>query len=603
MVDGGAGGFMGVFIAAGWWVFSSEEEIDQGIHRTLTSWQVLIDEATAKELIEGLEESSLANRIPKWGGVPGGKNTYSFFPEPKISQATSRGYVGPGEKLRAVLRAKLAGGNSVQIPSSEVQFRSIQPPVSSRHMGLVQRLSFLWDRAWKGTPDEHLHAYGYGNWNIFTSDQKPLGIEVHLQGSVGATYRSRGEIEFQAYNTQLRLDCSHYDAKTRQLNRSVSETVFGWEQNLKAGEGVRILTRDPENTSGTSVLLTVFERIDFSQEAGQYGYFRDLKPWIEGGPERIETVLKKASLWRRATASQKFPEGEEWRRELGDGMSLTLLGVSRPLEGPMLWWNPNGVPVSMSYPNQPGPNWSLDHLLSGYWDAELRGLLLVRWKPKGEFLEAARARPPGSHANNSYHSQVGFGYLWGPGNTYFGPRPQGVTSPFDPNYVAPPLPETETGFVCVPGKLMRDAAGKLTGKIEVAVGIGEWEAIGNFPAAETVARGGRKISKGGSSSTSSGSGWVETSQSFRLELKPMEEARFVAVTADGKKVLGRSVPTMYAVEEEGKVQVTEGWGVYPGLSNESIDHFEVSVRPLKVVRFENFTVEMPKIAEGNLNQP
>ena len=83
----------------------------------------------------------------------------------------------------------------------------------------------------------------------------------------------------------------------------------------------------------------------------------------------------------------------------------------------------------------------------------------------------------------------------------------------------------------------------------------------------------------------------------------MEEARFVAVTADGKKVLGRSVPTMYVVEEEGKVQVTEGWGVYPGLSNESIDHFEVSVRPLKLVRFENFTVEMPKIAEGNLNQP
>ena len=56
-------------------------------------------------------------------------------------------------------------------------------------------------------------------------------------------------------------------------------------------------------------------------------------------------------------------------------------------------------------------------------------------------------------------------------------------------------------------------------------------------------------------------------------------------------------------EEGGTTQVRECWGNYPGVAQGDVDHFEMSVRPVKLFRFTDFVVEPPGLPAEIENQP
>lgn len=564
----------GLFIVGGWFVLSDSPP-NPNQQRTLVTWQVLIDEATAGELTAGGKTISIATG------------------NPLSTTLRVSGYSGIGGEVRSIIQRTVQQGRTVRGMDREISYSSIQSPLSRRYLSLWQQFQRLYRKLWLGMSDGSVYVYHDFNERWQSTGNPQYNSLSNLQGSLESSYLSGGKIRFRFHGSKLNLLNRISNSVTKQGDETVDDVCLDWKETLLPGDAIFTLTRDPGNVSDTPVLLTVFERADFPLDVSTlYSYLNRLRPWLEKGPAGVERILRLTRDWKSPALKRQLTPEEKWTQKISENVTISLLGISRPREAPMLWWNPQGEPIVTTYPNAPGANWSLDHLTMGHWDDELRGLLLVKWKPKSEFLESARPIPPGTHRHAYHPSSDGFQFQWGRENHYLGQIPPGTQNIFSTSYVPPPQ-EIETGFVTLPGRLTKDESGKLRGTFDFAIGVGDWELVGDVSPQGETKLGDRTSRSSGSSTSSSGNGWMDYSQSFQLKLLPMEEARMVAVTKDGKKILGKTTPAMYLAKPDGTAQINESWGDYPGTSQGMVDHFEMSVRPVKVFRFTDFVVEPP----------
>jgi len=233
--------------------------------------------------------------------------------------------------------------------------------------------------------------------------------------------------------------------------------------------------------------------------------------------------------------------------------------VGKPQDYPHIWWTPEGD----------GTSPELAELMrdSGGGISPLQ--CIIRITPTTEFILQSEII---SFQNNQDITQV----------TTSGPFSRMIRFP---SGTTPPDSDKTELFVRISLEKPTNETGA---SIEFQVGSGDWKKIGEIVKGAPSKVGGRSVQIMGMHDFRHGSTQQMTVHS-QFDASSEEELKLIAVRKDGKVVepesnsrIGLNVLKSHAGSE------SEGFTEqYQGVSEVDVDHFEVLVRPLEKVRFEN----------------
>jgi len=475
----------------------------------------------------------------------------------EIPEVTFEGYRGKGDLVRQIINNASAEKKPISF-SKDALWWKIMDEVrldSSDRPNLAQRIVESFDQQsigsgylWWGRIEDASASQDRANLAGFTSGQ----FEVYPKFGNGLRIVTRGE---------LSLVAPEPDPERSQEKKSKSRKVldFFWNETLRDRDAIITTTRRTDEREG-QVLISVCERVDllpgFESMSPQA---RDLRQWREQGPERMEKFLKRAEQWS-SNAEPRLLATEEWTRRLSDGRTVTLIAVGRHPAAPFCWWTPEGKPLRSEF----------------LGDLKEYGTRT----PGAAFLKVFPGQKVQSQAREVDLREQPAGMVREIG--WNGPVYHMIDSSREVKLKN--ADRMESTFV-VPITRSEDLQ---AGIFDVWFGMGEWTSIGSV--------GKEKNSKANLQERTveilnhqdySESGHKWTVVSVESQVKPHEELKLVAVNRDGKRFEGHYKRGAFVTRLDGTIQISQVIENINDIGLPDIDHFEVLVRPLEKLRFEN----------------
>ncbi|HLQ45935.1 MAG TPA: hypothetical protein VK137_14445, partial [Planctomycetaceae bacterium] len=271
--------------------------------------------------------------------------------------------------------------------------------------------------------------------------------------------------------------------------------------------------------------------------------------WLRFGPVGTKRRVARAAAWQSRAKRDVFSVEPTWTRKQPNGGHVQLVAISRPTKSPMVWWDPEGRPIS-----------GLDNdAFTSHADKEVIALVRV-WED-------------GARRN-----------LLVEGGTRSGHDIRDL----------PDRSKTTAGsqLIVVPAVLIDDEGRP---SLKLGAGFGAWTAEAELKADvnATAMLGALTVTTLAGHEFKYFTGInqlaVKTSTGFRWPITRELDVTVIAVTKDGNKVLPSSNPTIYANDPPNTVN--SALFIDHPLSKAHIDHFIVKSRPCHWTEFTGFAVE------------
>ncbi|MCA9098070.1 MAG: hypothetical protein KDA36_06785, partial [Planctomycetaceae bacterium] len=307
-------------------------------------------------------------------------------------------------------------------------------------------------------------------------------------------------------------------------------------------------------------LVVILERVDLPVVyADSFPVLNDLESWLIHGPDRIRRQISQSRDWA-AKAKSPLRADPKWTKTLSDGRAVSLLMVGKPQDYPHIWWTPEGN----------GTSPELAELMRDSSGGLAPSQCILRITPMTEF--SLQSEIISFQNNQNIITQVATS---GPISRMI--RYPAGTIPYD-------FDRTES-FVRISLEHPWNETGD---SFVLLVGCGKWKKIGEIVKGTPSKVGGRGIHVIGIHGFMSGS-TQQMNVHSQFDASTEEELKLIAVKKDGKVVepeinerIGLNVLKSHAGNE------SEGFSEqFMGISEKDVDHFDVLVRPLEKVRFEN----------------
>lgn len=543
-----------------WLVSRTTEPIDT----YLVTWQALLDDPSATELLKVLKEAPAQD--PDWKPDNTSRSRHGGMAPPEnAAKAETKYYRGSGEDVRGAMQRVLASSATTFLqdavrwdscyrfnPSQSVgnSLEMFGRLISGQRQILHPGVSFLADGLWLGNS---LEQWRQANNNFFN-------IMQNLPCST--TYDSARRLQLLVQgNIQIR------DFKFNQQPGASESAASPIDCNavLKPGETLVFVTRFPVKFPAP-VLVTVTERVDLPHGRTDIIQQRSFTRWIQGGPELVRKTASALDTWEKEAPENEILPAAKWTQTLPDGRALTLFAVSLNQKYPNFKWTPEGKPLPGVVPN---------------FGSDLVSLEEKSNSPQCLFriVESAPAEI-GTQAILASDLEW-IGRRIGEGAFYAITKNPVVPGPSGPSFAQ---------FAGLTARTLPDGKGEL----EVVAGYGPWKPLGKAPVEEpsptSVATDQKPFQVHLHEFNQLGVSKLGVNLSVFQKVPPEEELRLLLVTKSGQQIQGNFPPGIYPLNTN-SARIRTGYQQFTGYKKLDIDHFEIETRPTKTLRFTGFATE------------
>lgn len=533
------------------------------------TWQAIVDQGTVDKLIAGMQEISISkgkSAGARLGHQGGDSYTESFSGElpgdlKKEQQSSLVAYRGSGDFVRT---AFLAGQNEIdprrtsqsvnwEFDRINAQSRSATNGIGSLLSKLSQLLSFR----------RSTHQWPL-NWGTINYSRSEPGRTLNLTQMVHGTYvesdvsRVAKRISTGGY---LMLHFSHGEFRPNpEMNQQFDwHESFEWTEDLRDGDAVVLVIKNPRLGSVAGGTILVLERVDLPVEyADSFPTMNDLRDWITYGPERIRRLIGQSLEWG-AKGEKTLRAEEKWSETLSDGRPISLLALGRPNEYPNLWWTPDGKGV----------------------DPELLGTL-GKENSKSSAACVIRIAPGSGEKSQSENIDLRRDQNMLTTMTNNGPTSRLIMIPQGKTVLDWDQIESFA-------RIHRDDPlnDRHVSDVEIMFGTGGWKKIGEIVKGEFSEFDGRKLQIQNIHSHAFPRQPPRTTAFCNVQNSSNEEVKLSAVRKDGKVFEAEYSRGPFVPQLESTYEMNSFVEQFGGIAEEDIDHFDIYVRPLEKVRFEN----------------
>ncbi|MCA9092244.1 MAG: hypothetical protein KDA68_02060 [Planctomycetaceae bacterium] len=539
------------------------------------TWEAIVDEKTAEKLIAELQEISLTSKSSVGAHSSQDSYTESFSgdqPEElkKSHKTTLQGYRGAGDAVRRMIVGDDRKIDHDQFSTNvQWQFDRFEAAQNRSHQS---PLNFVMHSITQLIRPSNFSPQWILSWGIRNRHKNGSGRNVMVMNDVGgfaSTKKGPARTRKLDVNGHYNLHFSHEDYRPNpQLRQQVDcHMNFGWKEDLSDGDAVILVIRNPRiDFVGEGPLVVVLERVDLPVEyAESFPVLNDLESWLIHGPDRIRRQMSQSRDW---AAKAKIPlrADPKWTKTLSDGRAVSLLMVGNPQEHPHIWWTPDGN----------GTSPELAELMQDSGGGLAPSQCILRITPATEFSLQSEIISFSNKPNIT--TQVATS----------GPISRMIRYPAG---TTPPDVDQTESFVRIS---LEHPLNETGGSFVLLVGCGDWKKIGEIVKGTPSKVGGRSVHVIGIHDFRHGF-TQQMNVHSQFDASAEEELKLIAVRKDGKVIepeinaqIGLNVLMSHAGNE------SEGFSEqFMGISEKDVDHFDVLVRPLEKVRFENvnFTPE------------
>lgn len=558
---------------------------DSGIRPYYVSWQAIVDQETAEKLIAGMQEIKLVQgaevdnestrSTPEFYRESLGEDLPEELKQPQ--EVSLSGYRGSGDFVRRIIaedRQKLAS----KAISSRVHWIYDHLLGLRRQTPVKLSLSYVLNQVknlFKPGPESPQRKLSSG---LHYRDDESEG-ELSLSHSMNGFFREKS-----GYSASRRLSaCGEISMSFRDRGGNESHpgeqsfsfrTDFDWKEDLYEGDAIVLLTRNPRFNAVGYAVISVVERVDMPEEYGVFIPVRDAaQDWLNYGPEKIRKLLDRCRQWN-VNGEKSLRADPAWTKRLSDGRQVSLMLVGRPQEYPGCWWSPNGRGVNSSC-------FGMLTKFSSLHPAEcVLRIIPANEKTLPEKRIDLRDDPKIAYMMETINS-----------TTRMIRFPAGGRKP-DWDQVE--------SFARI-SFIRRESNPQ--GAIEILFSTGDWQKLGEVVKGKPSRFGDREVHV-----MDIGIGWKyglsnsHVGVSCRVKNFISEEFMLTALAKDGKRFesgLKRISPVIKHPEYDlGLHGFKES---FDGISENDIDHFDLYVRPLETVRFENINFSPEGLPEAVVN--
>ena len=166
------------------------------------------------------------------------------------------------------------------------------------------------------------------------------------------------------------------DIHNRFNGRGLGEFEVGLQFNdsLNNGEAIALAVSPKNNAEAKAAIVCVYESLVVP--AREVEWMRRLSrcdDWIRLGPTGMKQRIERAINWRSRATQDVRSIDPKWTRDLPNGGHVQLVALSRPAQAPLVWWTPDGKPISGLDLKSHMPLWTPDlWLLVRVWEEGAR---------------------------------------------------------------------------------------------------------------------------------------------------------------------------------------------------------------------------------------
>lgn len=298
------------------WHRASEPEHDDPETFVVVEWSAIVDESVLKEL-RALEPPS-RNQVDA---------------EPEMIRC-------PAAELHAVLQKQFSDRQRF-LPAQHVKVIPPSPP-GFRPTGIARTMSHSEIVRRDDRAQSPLSATWGGAGTVFLEakpDAAKLRLKMHYNGSVSPDCRLQAAIEF--------------------------------DEDLPDDGAAVFVVSAQENDTAERSLIVVYEAM--AVPADQLELAQQSLPiadWIRGGAVGVKQRTARAADWRSRDSLDVVDADANWTRDLPEGGHVQLVAIGRPKIAPMIWWSPDGKPISGIRPD-------LASSLLNLWDFDVAAVVRV----------------------------------------------------------------------------------------------------------------------------------------------------------------------------------------------------------------------------------
>ncbi|MBS0204096.1 MAG: M48 family metalloprotease [Planctomycetes bacterium] len=288
------------------WVALAEIHRDHSQTTVIVGWSAIIDESVLREIRE----------------LKGTATEYS---------ATAQGIQCSADELRMILRRHLDNKRLV------VPQRVINPMQPSggwgRHSELIQMLG-----SGSVPIDNRIGSAVEANWHAdgrVTRIDVPDGVKVRVDAKYFCGLTGHNPIE------------APVEFESELMDGQAAIVVLGPSQ--VTADSVR---DEPQGRKLATVQVSlaaifVYEAVRIPHEQVELlKSLTDTDGWIRRDSMETRVHVRRILDWRQQTGTDVFAKNPAWTHAMPQGGQIQLVGLSRPKSAPLIWWTPEGRPLT-----------------------------------------------------------------------------------------------------------------------------------------------------------------------------------------------------------------------------------------------------------------
>ncbi|MCX7408118.1 MAG: M56 family metallopeptidase [Planctomycetales bacterium] len=148
-----------------------------------------------------------------------------------------------------------------------------------------------------------------------------------------------------ASEVKVKFDSVMSDGDATLVVLSPSAVIRSYQELVTDDKGTRFESKNKQAPRLHAIFVHEAVRVPVKQ-LDQFHKLTRVEDWVRRGPGETKVHVTRVAEWQARPSRSVSATDDKWSRDLPNGGHVQLVGLGRPNEARMIWWTPEGEPLS-----------------------------------------------------------------------------------------------------------------------------------------------------------------------------------------------------------------------------------------------------------------